>query len=207
MSAVRIFLALFVSLTFGVACGALLTLATHGDEVTRAVSHRAVVAGIVMVPPVDQVRVTSSYGWRRGKFHAGVDLRAREGAPLYAVAPGVVTQAVKRDTGVGGKRVVLALDSGWRAGYAHMSRVDVERRERVVAGTQVGLAGSTGRASGPHLHFELRAPNGALVDPMPYVAAATVRTARAAVGAARSEARALVAAVTRAAQHARDRRA
>ena len=123
------------------------------------------------------MRVTSSYGWRRGKFHAGVDLRARDGAPLYAVAPGVVAKAVKRDVGAGGKSVVLALDSGWRAGYAHMSRVDVEKRERVVAGTQVGLAGSTGHASGPHLHFELRAPSGALVDPIPYVPAAAVRTA------------------------------
>ena len=66
---------------------------------------------------------------------------------------------------------VLALDSGWRAGYAHLSRVDVTKRDRVVAGQQVGLSGATGKVSGPHLHFEVRAPSGKLVDPRPYLQA------------------------------------
>ena len=125
--------------------------------------------GPVRVPPLDELRVTSSFGRRGLSVHAGVDLRARTGTPVYAVDDGVVARADESKRA--GKRVVLALDSGWRAGYAHLSRVDVKKRERVVAGQQVGLSGATGKVSGPHLHFELRAPSGKLVDPRPYLQA------------------------------------
>ncbi|MCC7072977.1 MAG: M23 family metallopeptidase [Deltaproteobacteria bacterium] len=125
--------------------------------------------GPIAAPPLDDLRVTSSFGRRGGSFHAGVDLRARSGTPVRAVDDGVVAKA--RHSKRAGKHVVLALDSGWRAGYAHLSRIDVEERERVRAGQRIGLSGATGRASGPHLHFELRAPTGKLVDPMAWLRA------------------------------------
>lgn len=135
----------------------------------RQVEVRAGWRGPVQVAPLDDVRVTSSFGRRGLTLHAGIDLRARVGTPVRAIDDGVVARAGQ--TRRAGKRVVLALDSGWRAGYAHLSRIDVEQHERVVAGQRIGLSGATGHATGPHLHLELRTPTGRLVDPMPYLRA------------------------------------
>ena len=67
--------------------------------------------------------------------------------------------------------MVVRLDDGWRVSYAHLSRIDVVEGQRLAAGTSVGLAGATGHASGPHLHFEMRDPRSrALVDPWPLLA-------------------------------------
>jgi murein DD-endopeptidase MepM/ murein hydrolase activator NlpD len=126
----------------------------------------------VKASPVQPLALTSAWGPRRYGFHSGVDLRAREGTPLRSVGPGVVEKTGRG--GNGGLRVVVRLDDGWRAGYAHLSRVDVARGQRVEAGTRIGLAGATGRATGPHLHFELREPGpagarGRLVDPWPHL--------------------------------------
>lgn len=116
--------------------------------------------------PLSSLVVTSPYGWRGLSFHSGVDLRARAGEPLAAVGAGVVEKT--GSGGRGGQRVVLKLDDGWRAGYAHLSRVDVKEGQRVEPGARIGLAGATGHATGPHLHFELREPRSrALVDPWP----------------------------------------
>ncbi|OGQ11383.1 MAG: hypothetical protein A2138_27015 [Deltaproteobacteria bacterium RBG_16_71_12] len=125
--------------------------------------------GPIAVPPLDGLRVTSSFGRRGVTVHAGVDLRARKGTPVRAVDDGVVARAGENKRA--GKYVVLALDSGWRAGYAHLSQVDVAAKQRVVAGQRIGLSGATGRARGPHLHFKLRAPSGKLVDPWPLLRA------------------------------------
>lgn len=128
----------------------------------------------VVTPPLTRLVVTSPYGPRvlqgRLGFHRGVDLRARMGTPLAAVGPGVVEKT--HVTAKGGLSVVVALDGGWRAGYAHLSRIDVEEGERVAPGARVGLSGDTGTAKGaPHLHFELRDPRSRqLVDPWPHIA-------------------------------------
>jgi murein DD-endopeptidase MepM/ murein hydrolase activator NlpD len=143
--------------------GALVVLAAR--VAPRQVGAHAYWRGPVRALPLDDVHVTSSFGRRGLSFHAGVDLRARTGTPVRAIDDGVVARA--DETRRAGKRVVLALDSGWRAGYAHLSRVDVEKHERVAAGQRIGLSGATGRVSGPHLHLELRAPSGRLVDPWP----------------------------------------
>lgn len=118
------------------------------------------------VAPVAPLVVTSSFGRRGFGYHSGVDLQARMGAPLHAVGRGVVEKVGRG--GRGGLRVVVTLDDGWRAGYAHLSRIDVKRGQRVEPGTRIGLAGDTGHAFGPHLHFELRDPRSKrLVDPWP----------------------------------------
>ncbi|MBI1946361.1 MAG: M23 family metallopeptidase [Deltaproteobacteria bacterium] len=135
----------------------------------RHVQVQAGWGGPIKVPPLEALRVTSSFGPRGVSVHAGVDLRAKKGTPVRAVDDGVVARAGTSKRA--GKHVVLALDSGWRAGYAHLSRIDVEAKQRVVAGQRIGLSGATGRATGPHLHFELRAPGGKLVDPWPLLRA------------------------------------
>lgn len=161
---VRLFLGAVVAALIGAATVWGATRTTSSGVVARAGWQ-----GPLKVPPLSDLRVTSSFGRRGLSVHAGVDLRARTGTPVFAVDDGVVARA--DESRRAGKRVVLALDSGWRAGYAHLSRVDVKKRERVLAGQRIGLSGATGRVSGPHLHFELRAPDGKLVDPRPWLRA------------------------------------
>lgn len=109
--------------------------------------------------PVSPVRITSPYGKRDDPFgnglrlHAGVDLAAVEGQRVFAATDGVVTFAGWR--GGYGLHVELKHDGGVITRYAHLSDVDVRRGVRVARGQAVGRAGSTGRATGPHLHFEM----------------------------------------------------
>ena len=82
---------------------------------------------------------------------------------MAAAAAGRVVWAAWRDGW--GRLVVLAHRRGVRTLYAHLSRIDVRLRQRVAAGSPIGLVGATGEATGPHLHFEVRL-RGAAVDPL-----------------------------------------
>jgi murein DD-endopeptidase MepM/ murein hydrolase activator NlpD len=103
------------------------------------------------------------FGPRGNHFHAGIDLLAGAGTPVRAAAPGRVAYAGRIDGGWG-KLVVVAHARRVRTMYAHLSTVAVDVGERVAMGTRVGAVGSTGNATGPHLHFEVRL-RGAAVDP------------------------------------------
>lgn len=99
-------------------------------------------------------------------FHNGLDIAADKGAPVYAAATGVVESA-----GWGGdygNLVVIAHGFGLVTRYAHMSRVDVKAGERVERGRVVGYIGATGRASGPHLHYEVWA-SGQPLNPLKFL--------------------------------------
>ena len=111
-----------------------------------------------------QGAVTSTFGPRGRRFHAGVDLSAAEGTAVGAARSGRVVFAGWN--GSFGKLVTLAHHRGVVTMYAHLSRIDVHVGERLSAGGRVGLVGHTGRATGPHLHFEVRL-RGASVDPLP----------------------------------------
>ena len=102
------------------------------------------------------------FGPRGSRFHAGIDLSADSGVPVAAARSGQVVFAGWR--GGWGKLVTLAHGSGVRTMYAHLSRIDVALGARVAAGATIGLVGSTGNSTGPHLHFEVRV-RGAAVDP------------------------------------------
>ncbi|MES1209745.1 MAG: M23 family metallopeptidase, partial [Pseudomonadota bacterium] len=114
------------------------------------------------VPALGEVsdHVTSGFGPRVHpitgdvRFHSGVDLRASEGAPIRAVAGGIVREAGHR----GGYGNVVEIDHGDGTStlYAHASAVLVAKGQRVDEGQPVALVGQTGQATGPHLHFELR---------------------------------------------------
>ena len=110
--------------------------------------------------PVKNVRVTSKYGTRQDpftgtpKFHRGIDFAGKIGTELMAVAPGRVISAGER---VGyGTTVEIDHGLGFTTLYAHLSKITVSRGDWVRPGTIVGLGGSSGRSTGPHLHYEIR---------------------------------------------------
>jgi len=105
---------------------------------------------------------TDRFGPRGTMFHTGQDYPARSGTPVAAAGRGCV-ESVGRDDGYG-KLVVIRHRLGMTSWYAHLSRIDVPRGRCVVAGDRIGAVGTTGRSTGPHLHFELRL-RGAAVDP------------------------------------------
>jgi murein DD-endopeptidase MepM/ murein hydrolase activator NlpD len=112
-------------------------------------------------------RITSIYGWRRGRHHDGIDIAARMGKPIAAAANGIVIFSGWR-SGYG--RMVVVQHNRWlKTIYGHTSRNYVRRGEKVTQGQVIALVGSTGRSTGPHLHFEVRNAIGAQ-DPMRYLA-------------------------------------
>ena len=107
--------------------------------------------------------LTSVYGFRGARFHGGIDLAAAFGAPVAAPGSGQVVYAGWREGGWG-LTVMVSHGGGVRSLVAHLSLVDVRVGQRVRAQQQVGLVGSTGDSSGPHVHMEVRV-RGAYVDP------------------------------------------
>ncbi|MFZ5811277.1 MAG: peptidoglycan DD-metalloendopeptidase family protein [Thermodesulfobacteriota bacterium] len=113
--------------------------------------------------------ITSSYGWRDDPFtkktawHAGIDVAASSGAPVAACWDGQVVFAGWK--GGYGNTVILEHQGGWRSVYGHLSSIDVASGDSVAAGRKIAEVGSTGRSTGPHLHFELRYAD-ASVDPL-----------------------------------------
>lgn len=117
--------------------------------------------------PVDGV-MTSPFGFRmRGwspDLHEGVDIAAPTGTPIRAMKDGVVEHA--GPWGSYGLAVLIAHGPNVRSLYAHMSRVDVRKGERVRGRHVIGVVGQTGSATGPHLHFEVWR-RGRAEDPVP----------------------------------------
>jgi murein DD-endopeptidase MepM/ murein hydrolase activator NlpD len=117
--------------------------------------------------PVDG-SVSSSFGHRSDPFsgerksHRGVDIAAAAGSPIQAVRAGTVTFA--GDRGGYGNVVVVDHGRGLETRYAHCESVDVQVGDAVRAGAPIATVGSTGRSTGPHLHFEVR-QDGQAVDP------------------------------------------
>ena len=110
-----------------------------------------------------QAPIGDPFGPRGDRFHAGIDLIASQGTPVGAAASGRVVFAGFASGGWG-KLVVVLHSGGVRTLYAHLSKIDVRLGAMVATGTRVGLVGSSGDATGPHLHFEVRV-RGAAVDP------------------------------------------
>jgi murein DD-endopeptidase MepM/ murein hydrolase activator NlpD len=117
-------------------------------------------------------KMTSGFGhrrWRRSghsENHQGVDIAVPRGTPVYAPAEGVVTHAAWK--GDYGNMVELDHGTGYTTRFGHLSQMDVEVGDRVMKGQIIGEVGSTGRSTGPHLHYEVRF-NGTPVDPIDYL--------------------------------------
>jgi len=106
-------------------------------------------------PPVESNRVTSHYGWRWNRMHRGTDIGLNTGDTIRAVFDGVVRMD-RYNPGGYGNYIVIRHYNGLETLYAHMSMMLVSRNQVVRAGDPIGLGGSTGRSTGPHLHFETR---------------------------------------------------
>ena len=103
--------------------------------------------------PVKNI-ITSPYGWRWERPHRGVDIRLRTGEPVHCAFNGVVR--IARPMGAYGNLVVVRHYNGLETVYGHLSKINVKPMQVVAAGQVLGLGGSTGRSTGPHLHFEVR---------------------------------------------------
>lgn len=98
--------------------------------------------------------VNSKFGWRDGRMHKGIDINLHKGDAVVAAFDGMVRIAHAK--GAYGNVVIIRHYNGLETVYAHLSKIKVKPGQVVLAGQLVGLGGSTGRSSGPHLHFEVR---------------------------------------------------
>jgi murein DD-endopeptidase MepM/ murein hydrolase activator NlpD len=117
---------------------------------------------------------TSDFGYRidplthkRNAFHSGIDIAAPSGTPVKAAADGVI-KISEFNAGGYGNLIVVLHEKEVSTYYGHLSRRDAMNGQRVKKGDVIGLVGSTGRSTGPHLHFEVRKGNSAL-DPNGYI--------------------------------------
>ena len=133
-----------------------------GGATTHALRSPIPTSPVALTHPI-QLPLSDGFGPRGDRFHTGVDYPAPAGTTVAAPAAGTVTYAGWLDGGWGNV-VTVAVGSGVRTMLAHLARVDVSVGQPVEEGAPVGLVGATGKATGPHLHFEVRL-RGAAVDP------------------------------------------
>ena len=154
--------------------GELASLEREQARIERLIAERQRQDGTapgILTRPVPG-KITSGFGPRRHpilgitRMHSGLDMNARTGDSIVAAGAGTVILASYN--GGYGNTVVIDHGGGMTTLYAHQSRIDVSRGEKVKAGERIGLAGSTGLSTGAHLHFEVRI-NGKPVDPRPYL--------------------------------------
>ena len=148
-----------------------------GGRVTMAGDVMAAPKVAIAVPsrmPVDGVTLTSGYGMRnhpilrQRRQHNGVDLAAPSGTPVFATADGMVGMAQYYSSY--GNYVQIEHGGAMQTRYAHLSSYTVSEGENVSKGDLIGYVGSTGRSTGPHLHYEVRV-EGEAVNPIPYMMA------------------------------------
>ena len=136
--------------------------------------YREIVQYVPFVKPVWSYWLTSPFGGRADPFnkkqarHKGVDLASRTGNKIKTMAKGKVTRA--EYAGGYGNLVEVDHGNGFKTKYAHMNKIYVKKGEHLEAGDVVGEVGSTGRSTGPHLHYEVLY-RGIQVDPMPFMKA------------------------------------
>ncbi|MBV7265401.1 M23 family metallopeptidase [Erythrobacter ani] len=130
---------------------------------------------VVAIPsrmPLAGAKMTSAYGMRNHPVlrkrarHKGIDLAAPTGTPIYATADGIIERA----DWFSSYGLYIAIDHGadLETRYAHMSKLAVAAGDTVRKGDVIGYVGSTGRSTGPHLHYEVRV-DGVAVNPIPYM--------------------------------------
>ena len=154
------------------------SLALLRDTAAEATRLDAIVARVPLRRPLEgPLDVTSTFGPRLDPFlgrpamHTGIDLHEETGDAVMATADGTVTLA--GPDGGYGNMVEIDHGGGLATRYAHLSAVEVSVGQRVAAGALVGRVGSTGRATGPHLHYETRI-DGTPVDPVRFLKAAAI---------------------------------
>jgi len=134
------------------------------DEITKLAEEKEkLLLSIPAIQPInneDLTRMASGYGWRSDPFtkarkmHYGMDFTAPKGTPIYASGDGKVTRADNNSSGYG-KHIRIEHGYGYLSLYAHLSRYNVKKGQKVKRGDLIGFVGSTGRSEAPHLHYEV----------------------------------------------------
>ncbi|MEL6917038.1 MAG: M23 family metallopeptidase [Bacteroidota bacterium] len=134
------------------------------DEITKLAEEKEkLLAAIPAVQPInneDLTRMASGFGWRSDPFtkarkmHWGMDFTAPKGIPIYATGDGKVTRADNGSSGYG-KHIRIDHGYGYLTLYAHLSKYNVRKGQKVKRGDLIGFVGSTGRSEAPHLHYEV----------------------------------------------------
>ena len=145
--------------------------------VSRTIPIGSTLQGLTLAWPMTGARITQPFGPSSlvleppygpyPHFHTGIDLAAPFGTKVMAAAFGVVVAVANTRVGYG-NYVIIAHGGGIMTLYAHLLQTDVKVGDRVVRGQRIGLEGSSGLSTGPHLHFELRV-NDQVTNPMPYM--------------------------------------
>lgn len=144
------------------------------EEVEQLVKNKEqLLARTPAIQPVsnkDLNRIASGFGYRidpvykTTKMHEGLDFAAPQGTPIYATADGTINTAGSTGNGYG-NHVIINHGYGYETLYGHMVRVKVKSGETVKRGQVIGWVGSTGKSTGPHLHYEVH-KNGTKIDPI-----------------------------------------
>jgi murein DD-endopeptidase MepM/ murein hydrolase activator NlpD len=143
-----------------------------GKAFDRLATVKGAVAGLPLSRPLPGADMTSNYGSRRDPFlgslafHAGIDFRSPTGTDVRPTAAGVITNAGW--AGGYGNMVEVDHGGGLVTRYGHLSRIDVSVGDKVTRSTVIGAVGSTGRSTGPHLHYETRV-DGNPINPVIYI--------------------------------------
>jgi murein DD-endopeptidase MepM/ murein hydrolase activator NlpD len=140
----------------------------HPPERMSRVRKEVAVAGTKIAWPLHgRVKISSGYGMRGGNVHDGIDIAAKKGTPIYAADSGRVIYSSRKLRGYG-NMIIIKHKGVYSTVYAHNQVNKVDKGEFVDKGDLIGKVGDTGRASGPHLHFEVRKGRRA-VNPLPYL--------------------------------------
>jgi len=144
------------------------------DEVINLAKEKEkMLASIPAIQPVSNVeltRIASGFGFRidpiykTKKMHTGLDFTADTGTPVYATGNGTVVEIEQKRWGYG-QSVVIDHGFGYRTRYAHLSEFKCKKGDKVVRGQVIGLVGSTGKSTAPHLHYEVE-KNGQKINPI-----------------------------------------
>jgi len=135
-------------------------------KVSSRPSYKQKATGGRLIWPV-KGRLTSGFGRRGSRMHDGIDVGAKQGTPIHAAASGTVVYSDHRLSGYG-NLVILRHGNNLFTAYGHNQRNLVKKGQKVRAGDVIARVGQTGRASGPHLHFEVRRGSRP-VDPLAYL--------------------------------------
>ena len=134
------------------------------DEIEKLAENKeALIEAIPSIQPVknkDLTRMASGYGYRidpftkKRRFHYGMDFTAKRGVPIYATGNGIIKRADNRSSGYG-NHIRIDHGFGYVSLYAHLSKYNVRRGQKVKRGDIIGYVGNSGRSVGPHLHYEI----------------------------------------------------
>lgn len=150
-------------------------VAAIADDIAALADLRDYALSLPLGLPIPSIEVTSGYGPRRDPFlgqsamHTGVDLVAASGTPVHATGPGTVV--IAGVNGGYGNMVEIDHGHGVLTTYAHLSVISVRVGDVVTTDQIVGRSGSTGRSTGPHLHYEITR-DGHTIDPLPHIRSA-----------------------------------